>query len=83
MPRIGSSRPGRLGPLTFEGEEAVGQEGHGGVVVEARPAAPLEVVEPELALELLVAALDLPALLPGADGLLDRGVRAAGSRGRT
>ena len=56
-------------PLAFEGQEAVGQKGHRGVVMEARPAAALKVVEAELTLELLVTALDLPPLLPPADRL--------------
>src|SRR4051794_11477262 len=64
----------RLRSLPFEGEGAVGQERHSRVVVEARPAPSLEVVEAKLALELLVAALDLPALLPEADRLLEGGV---------
>src|SRR3712207_9004660 len=54
---------------------SVGQEGHDGVVMEAGPAAPLEVIEAELPLELLVAPLDLPALLPVADRPPDGGVR--------
>jgi hypothetical protein len=45
------------------------------VVVEARPTATLEVIEAQFALELLVAALDLPAFLPEADHLLNGGIR--------
>src|SRR4051794_19472638 len=66
---------GVLYPLPFEGEEAVGQERHGGVVVEAGPAPALEMIEAQLDLELLVAALDLPAFLPEADRLLQGGAR--------
>src|SRR4051812_44794630 len=45
-------------------QEPVGQEAHGGVVVKARPRAPLEVVQPQLFFELLIALLDVPAALP-------------------
>src|SRR6266567_4553896 len=42
---------------SLQGQEAIRQEAHGGVVVEPRPGASLEVVQPQLFLELLIALL--------------------------
>ena len=42
-------------------QEAVGGDAHGGVMVEASPASPFEVAEPDLLLEVLIIALDAPA----------------------
>src|SRR3954452_24188375 len=67
----GSGPEGEKAPLA--NEEAVGRDAQGGVVVEAAPAPPLVVVEPQLLLELLVIPLDPPAQLRGRDQLLDRG----------
>ena len=50
-------------------QEAIGQEAHGGVVVKAGPGASLEMVQPQLLVELLVALLHLPARLPQANRL--------------
>ena len=46
-----------------EGEESVGDGTQGAVVMEASPCSTLEVIEAELALELLIVALDAPAQL--------------------
>ena len=46
---------------TLQGEEAVRGGDERGVVIPAKPGAALVVVEAELALELLVVELDLPA----------------------
>ena len=56
-----------------ERKEAVCDGAEAGVVVEASPCSPLEVVEPELLLHLLVVALDAPAQLGAADELFQRG----------
>src|SRR5713101_3850617 len=49
---------------SLQGQEAIRQEAHGGVVVEPWPGASLEMVQPQLFLELLVALLHVPAALP-------------------
>src|SRR5262249_22644714 len=66
-------RRGRALPL--QGEEAVGEERHAGVVVEAPPGASLEVVQAQFLLELLVALLHRPEALPQPDRLLATGPR--------
>src|SRR5262249_47257562 len=48
----------------------VGEERQADVVVEPAPGAPLEVVQAQLLLELLVALFHRPAALPQTDGLL-------------
>src|SRR5512132_2084117 len=63
----------RGGKRSMEREEPVGDRAEGRVVVEASPCSTLEVVEAELALELLVVALDAPAQLREANQLLERG----------
>ena len=44
-------------------QEAIGCDAQRGVVMEASPAAPLEMPEPDLLLELLIVALDAPTQL--------------------
>src|SRR5215212_11936916 len=59
-PELGSP-PARRGKAAALGHrEAVGRDAQGRVVVEAAPAAALEVAEPELLLEPLEVALDAP-----------------------
>jgi hypothetical protein len=77
--RTGFTRPsGRGGKSsgTFGHEECVRAEDGGDVVVPAGEAPSLEVIEPQLALELLVDLLGAVALLEKADGKRSR----AGSR---
>jgi hypothetical protein len=70
----GSGRPLGFWVKALQGEEAVGGGNECGVVVPAEPGAALVVVEAELALELFVVQLDLPAQprepgeLPGLGG---------------
>ena len=54
----------RLPAVPLQQQKAVGQKGQAHVVVEAAPAPPLEVVQPQLLFELLVALLHRPAALP-------------------
>src|SRR5215208_7191374 len=56
--RGGPSRGGN--PHPFGDQEAIGRHAQTGMVVEAAPAAPLVVPEPEFLLELLVVAFDAP-----------------------
>src|SRR3954470_23000786 len=56
--RCGPSRGGN--PHLFGDQEAIGCNAKRGVMVEAAPAAALEVPKPEFLLELLVIALDAP-----------------------
>ena len=49
------------GSQTLEGEEPIGGGDQSGVVIPAQPGASFIVVEPELAFELPVIELDLPA----------------------
>src|SRR4051812_36030233 len=56
--RGGRRRGGNPGP--FGDQEAIGGDAQTGMVVEAAPAAALEVPEPKLLLEVLVVALDAP-----------------------
>src|SRR5919107_1310621 len=65
--------PGRGKAAALGHQEAVGGDAQGGVVVEAAPAAALEVAQAELLLELLEVALDPPAQLGMGDQLLGRG----------
>src|SRR6476646_7878263 len=58
--------------FTLEGQEAIGQETQAGVAMEAGPGAPLEVVQPKLLLELLIALLHLPAGFPQTDPVRQR-----------
>jgi hypothetical protein len=57
-------------PHAFSGDERVAAKGDGDVVVPARKAAALVVVEPELSLQVLVNALGSPALHDEANELL-------------
>src|SRR3954466_9340835 len=74
-PSLGGGEPGppagrgKAGPLGHQ--EAVGRDAQGGVVVEAAPAAALEVPEAQLLLQLLEVALDAPAQLRDRDQLLE------------
>jgi hypothetical protein len=66
--------PARGGKAAALGhQEGVGRDAQGRVVVEAAPAAALEVPQAELLLELLEVALDAPAQLGGGGQLLERG----------
>src|SRR3954471_22301244 len=56
--RCGPSRGGNSHP--FGNQEAIGCDAKRGVMVEATPAAALEVPEPKFLLEVLVVALDAP-----------------------
>src|SRR6516225_185154 len=53
-------------------QEPIGEEAHGGVVVEARPRAALEVVQAQFLFELLIALLDVPTTLPQLHRVLQR-----------
>src|SRR5690349_7158142 len=55
-------------------EEVLGEQGHGGVVVPAAPAAHLVLVEPELVLRFLYGLLDRPAQAQQPDQRLGRRV---------
>src|SRR3954447_706683 len=67
--RCGPSRGGN--PHPFGDQEAIGCDAKRGVMVEAAPAAALEVPEPELLLELLVVAFDAPPELGKFDQALE------------
>src|SRR4051812_7265784 len=61
---LGLGSPARRGKAAALGhQEAVGRDAQAGVVVEAAPAAALEVPQAELLLQLLEVALDAPAQL--------------------
>lgn len=71
---VASTAPGSKGKKRWaEREEAVCHRAEAGVVVEAAPRSPLEVVEAEFLLHLLVVALDAPAQLGRPDEVLERG----------
>src|SRR6266542_3970743 len=72
---IGIIQRGGRPASTLQRQEAIRQETQRGMVVEAWPGAPLEVIEPQFFLELLVALLHLPARFPQTDGLGQRGRR--------
>src|SRR5690606_16872469 len=79
--RVGVIRPsGRGGemPGMLGDDEGVAGQHHGDVVVPAREASSFVVVEPQLALEIFIAALDAPALLAPLDQLRGRGVLRCG-----
>src|SRR5262249_7738864 len=59
-----------LPSMPLQQPEAVGQQRQAGAVVEASPGPPLEVVQAQRLLQLLVALLHRPAALPQADRLL-------------
>src|SRR5689334_20614762 len=68
--------PARGGKAAALGhQEPVGGDAQAGVVVEAAPAAALEVAEPELLLQLLEVALDAPAQLRRGEHVRDPGRR--------
>ena len=67
--RCGPSRGGN--PHPFGDQEAIGCDAKRGVMVEAAPAAALEVPEPEFLLELLVVAFDAPPELGELDQALE------------
>src|SRR5439155_2912520 len=56
-------------------QEAIRQEAHGGVVMEARPGASLEVVQAQLLFELLITLLHVPAALPQLNRVQQRRLR--------
>lgn len=71
--RMGFSIPSRRGgktPHPFSNDERVAAQDDGDVMVPARERAAFEVVEPELALELLIRALGAPSFLDDANDLL-------------
>src|SRR4051812_6217221 len=70
--RCGPSRGGN--PHPFGDQEAIGCDAKRGVMVEAAPAAALEVPEPEFLLELLVVAFDAPPELGKFDQALEADV---------
>src|SRR3954467_8631217 len=70
--RCGPSRGGNHHP--FGGPEAIGCDAKRGVMVEAAPAAALEVPEPQFLLELLVVAFDAPPELGKFDQALEADV---------
>src|SRR3954452_7448947 len=61
-------------PAAEPDEEVLRQQGHGGVVVPAAPAAHLVMVEPAFVLRLLAGLLDRPAQAQQPDQRLGRGV---------
>ena len=61
-------------------EESVGGDAQGGMVVEPAPAAALVVAEAKVLLEVLVVALDTPALMSHADEFVEG--RVLGQRGQ-
>src|SRR5215468_8826468 len=65
----------RRSPLAFQGQKAIRQQHQRGVMVKPTPGAPLEVVQSQFLLQLLVALFHRPAALPQADGLLATGPR--------
>ena len=75
---IANVQRGRLrgGKLALESQETVSNRAERGVVVEAAPCAAFEMVEPDLALHLLVVALDAPSKFRETDQL----VLASGAR---
>src|SRR3954453_461574 len=70
--RCGPSRGGN--PHPFGDPEAIGCDAKRGVMVEAAPAAALEVPEPQFLLELLVVAFDAPPELGKFDQALEADV---------
>ena len=61
-------------------QEAVSGDAQAGMMVKATPAAPFEVAQPDLLLELTIVALDAPAAFRGGDQLADRGVGRHGGQ---
>src|SRR5712691_9902655 len=70
----GGTSAGGGNRLPFGDQEAIRGDAQRGVVVEAAPAAALEVSEPELLLELLIVAFDAPAQFGYIDQLLERDI---------
>ena len=66
-----SSRGGKSGGA-FGNDESKTRKGNGHVMVPTAKASPFEVVETQLALEVLVCTLGSPALLDDSHGLLAR-----------
>src|ERR1700738_941490 len=60
---------------SLQGQEAIREEAHGGVVVEARPGASLEVIQAQLLFELLITLLHVPAALPQLNRVHQRRLR--------
>ena len=58
--------------LPLGDQEAVGGDAQRGVMMEATPAAPFIVAEPDLLLEFLIVALDAPAQFGGIDQIDER-----------
>src|SRR3954471_7613480 len=63
-----------------EHQEAVGGDAQRDVMVEAAPAAALEVAQADLLLQLAIPTLDPPAVLGGADQLGQRGAGGPGQQ---
>lgn len=60
---------------TMRGQEAIGGDAQGGVVMKAPPVSPFVVGQAKLLLEFPVIALDAPAHLGDEDQLIERGIR--------
>ena len=58
---------------TFDGDEAIGGDAEGSVVVEPSPGSSFEVVESELVFEFEVVVFDAPAEFVGLDEFVERG----------
>ena len=67
-------RAGAVATESFGEQEPVGSDAQAGVVMKAAPAAAFIVVETELLLELLVIALDAPALMGALDQFFEGSV---------
>ena len=56
-------------------QESIGRDAQRCVMVEAAPASPFEVAEPNLLFEFLIIAFDTAAQFGGTDKLMERDVR--------
>ena len=63
-----------VGDESLGHQEPIGCDAQTGMVVEPSPAATLVVPQPEVLLQVLVVALDAPALMGGVDQIVDRRV---------
>ena len=63
-----------VGDESLSHQEPVSRDAQTGMVVEPTPAATLVVPQPEVLLQILVVALDTPALMGGVDKFVDRRV---------
>ena len=67
-----------VGNESLSHQESVGRDAQAGMVVESPPAAPLIVPQSEVLLEVLVVTLDSPALVSGADQVVEGNARWQG-----